>query len=279
VRLQVTSTLQAVNAVSGTLAFPTDKLQVTSVSKSGSILTIWVQDPSFSNSQGTVDFEGVVPNPGFKGSSGTAVTVTFKVVGTGTANIRYSSGSILANDGYGTNILNTLVPASFTLTPKAAAPAVTQPEPEPNPGLISNPAPEEAPVTVTKEEPKKTLSFELPSFDAVAGWVMKLLSLVIPLFALLFLLTHTWHKGVSNVRDARRNLRKDLHTLDRLVEKSFDIIKEDISDSINMLERARVKRKLTPEEDAIIHRLRQNLVDAERIIHKEVIHAEKDIGD
>jgi ABC-type phosphate transport system auxiliary subunit len=84
---------------------------------------------------------------------------------------------------------------------------------------------------------------------------------------------------VGNIQKLRRDLRKDLHGIDRLVEKSFDILKEDISESINILERARMKRKLTAEEDAIIHRLRQNLVDAEKVIHREVLNAEKDIGD
>src|SRR6185369_11545317 len=61
----VSSLAQAVNAVSGEIGFPTDKLQVISVTKTGSILTLWVQEPSFSNAQGIVSFEGVVPNPGF----------------------------------------------------------------------------------------------------------------------------------------------------------------------------------------------------------------------
>src|SRR4051812_20692477 len=62
VSVYVTSTAQSVNAVSGTLSFPTDKLQVVSISKASSILTLWVSEPSFSNVAGSVSFEGVVPN-------------------------------------------------------------------------------------------------------------------------------------------------------------------------------------------------------------------------
>ncbi len=135
----VSSLAQSVNAVSGTVSFPTDKLQVVSVSKAGSILTLWVQDPSFSNAQGTVSFEGVVPNPGFTGSAGNIVTISFRVVGQGTAQLKWSSGSVLANDGQGTNILKNLGTATFTLGSSqvpAAAPAPTaaaSDEPETDP--------------------------------------------------------------------------------------------------------------------------------------------------
>lgn len=115
VRVLVSSTGQSINAVSGTLSFPQDKLQVVSISKSDSILTLWVQEPSFSNTQGTVSFEGVVPNPGFTGASGRVLTINFKVVAQGEASVKFSSGSVLANDGNGTNILRTIGTASFSL--------------------------------------------------------------------------------------------------------------------------------------------------------------------
>jgi hypothetical protein len=115
VRVFVSSTAQAINAVSGTLSFPTDKLQVISVSKADSILTLWVQDPTFSNTQGNVSFEGVVPNPGFIGSSGRIITVNFKTVGQGDALVKFSSGAVLANDGNGTNILKNIGSAAFSI--------------------------------------------------------------------------------------------------------------------------------------------------------------------
>lgn len=97
---------QAMNAASGVISFPWDKLEVVSLSKTGSILSLWIQEPSFSNSAGTVSFEGVVPNPGYTGASGKILTITFKAKSVGTANLSFSSGSVLANDGTGTNILN-----------------------------------------------------------------------------------------------------------------------------------------------------------------------------
>src|SRR6185437_10582053 len=67
-RIYVTSTDQALNAVSANMRFSQNLLEVTSVSK-GSVLTLWVQEPAFSNTDGTLSFSGVVPNPGYLGAA------------------------------------------------------------------------------------------------------------------------------------------------------------------------------------------------------------------
>jgi len=115
VSVYVASADQAMNAASGMITFPPDKLQVASLSKTGSIFSLWVQEPSFSNAAGTVDFEGIVLNPGFTGASGKILSVMFRVRAVGIAPISFSSGSVLANDGKGTNILTGLGTANFTL--------------------------------------------------------------------------------------------------------------------------------------------------------------------
>lgn len=115
VRVLASSPSESINAVSGTISFPKDKLQVLSVSKTGSAMSLWVQDPSFSNSAGTVDFAGVILNPGFMGDSATVVTVNFRALVQGQADMSISNGSLLANDGAGTNILKTVGTASYKL--------------------------------------------------------------------------------------------------------------------------------------------------------------------
>jgi len=115
---------KVMNASSGTITFSPNILEVVSVTKSGSIFSLWVQEPTFSNASGTINFEGVVLNPGFSGNSGKLLTVTFKPKTTGTAQVKFSSGSILANDGLGTNIASTLSTANYTI----AASAVPTPE-------------------------------------------------------------------------------------------------------------------------------------------------------
>lgn len=115
----------SLNAASGVVTFPTDKLEAVGISKTASIFNLWVQEPSFSNvgTQGNVRFEGIVLNPGFTGT-GKLIGVTFRVKSAGTADLAFSSGSVLANDGLGTNILSDMGNAEFSLSQSA----VTAPE-------------------------------------------------------------------------------------------------------------------------------------------------------
>ncbi len=115
VTVYVSSPQQALNAVSGIISFPADKLQVTGLSKSGSLISTWVEEPSFDNNSGTINFEGVIFNPGYQGREGKILTINFKTKSSGTASLVFSSGSILANDGQGTNIIDGLGSAQFVI--------------------------------------------------------------------------------------------------------------------------------------------------------------------
>lgn len=108
------------NAVSGVISFPANILQVVSIDKSGSIIDFWINNPSFSNAEGTVSFEGGSYNPGFSGSGGKVASVLFRAKATGSATISFLSSSILANDGRGTNILDKANPTTITVTAQAA---------------------------------------------------------------------------------------------------------------------------------------------------------------
>lgn len=534
VRVLVSSTAQSINAVSGILSFPQDKLQVVSISKADSILTLWVQEPSFSNTQGTVSFEGVVPNPGFTGSSGRVLTINFKVVAQGEAPIKFSSGSVLANDGNGTNILRNIGTASFSLggspVPSATDASTNDsssrdPRSPGAPNITSNDFPDSkiwyakdsgafvwklsddvtatrlllgkiasaeptvaydpaiaskqlddiddglwylhvqlknsygwgsvahypfrvdmtAPDTFTIRElvradttdPRGRFSFQatdgtsginhysiqidggdsedwrddgsgvyvaspLPpgshtlvaraydeagnyavasvdwKIDAISaphittytenvtsesplrvsgtavvnakvhlflargdgepievvtksdssgefsavfendlvrgtyrlwgiaedkrgarsepsaekmvtvktGWirsiatsVMSTLAIAIPIVALIFGFVFVVLYGLHKIRMIRRRVRKELHDVENLMDKAFMLLKEDVEDSIHLLERAKNRRKLTQEEDAIIERFRQNIADAEKVIKKEIRDVERKIGD
>ena len=112
----VSSPDRALNAVSGVIAFPADKLSVTSVSKLNSILTLWIQDPTFSNQDGTVNFSGVIPNPGWTGLRGQIITIQFRALKPGAATVEFSSSAVLANDGNGTNILTAATPGAVSVT-------------------------------------------------------------------------------------------------------------------------------------------------------------------
>ncbi len=107
----VSSNKDNINAASGLINFPADVLSVSSISKTGSFINLWAEEPSYSNTAGTVSFEGVALNPGFSGSTGKVITITFKAKDAGNVNLLMKSGSVLANDGNATNVLGTLAGA------------------------------------------------------------------------------------------------------------------------------------------------------------------------
>jgi len=92
------------NSSEATLSFPASKLQVISLSKSGSLFSVWAEEPSYSNSSGTIRFAGGRTSA-FHGT-GTALTVRFKALASGDAPVTLADGSVLASDGQGTDILS-----------------------------------------------------------------------------------------------------------------------------------------------------------------------------
>ncbi len=120
---------QAINAVQADILFPADKLQVVNPVASTSFISLWVTAPTYSNTDGTLHFQGGLPTPGIKTSGGVVSTVTFRIKAAGKAAIRYAPTSrVLLNDGAGTNILTSSGSAEFTLKiPPPAGPIVTSP--------------------------------------------------------------------------------------------------------------------------------------------------------
>ncbi len=106
---------QAINNSGAVINFPANLLEVVSVSKSGSIFSLWVEEPVFSNSAGTISFDGGLPTPGFNGTAGKIVNIVFRIRNPGVASLVFSSGAVRANDGYGTDILQTKAQAQFNL--------------------------------------------------------------------------------------------------------------------------------------------------------------------
>lgn len=120
---------QSINAVQADVLFPADKLQVVNPVASTSFISLWVTAPTYSNTDGTIHFQGGLPTPGIKTSGGVISTVSFRVKAAGKATIRFASTSrVLLNDGAGTNILTSSGSAEYTLKiPPPAGPIVSSP--------------------------------------------------------------------------------------------------------------------------------------------------------
>lgn len=118
VNLVVNSPDQAMNTVGGNIIFDPKKLQLIGVTTGGSIVNLWVTDPSGVSpamTSGTISFLGGVTAPGFIGNQGQVLSVSFKVIGSGQTSIGVTDPQVLANDGLGTDLLSTAVPSQLTL--------------------------------------------------------------------------------------------------------------------------------------------------------------------
>lgn len=113
----------SINNVESQIIFPTDMLEVVSVSKSSSIFSIWIEDPKFSNSTGSINLNGGIPNPGYVGTSGEVVNIIFRTKKSGTATLNFSDSSVRANDGKGTNVLTSKGSAQINITPSTNVPS------------------------------------------------------------------------------------------------------------------------------------------------------------
>lgn len=107
VDLVVNNNIDAINAASALITYPVDTLSIVSVSKTGSFISLWAEEPTFSNEKGTLTLEGVALNPGFNKTTGKILSITFKALQEGNVSVAVKSGQVLANDGNATDVLKT----------------------------------------------------------------------------------------------------------------------------------------------------------------------------
>ncbi len=120
-RVVVNSAGKSINAAEGTIKFNPQEVTVVSVDRSNSIFSLWVTEPSFSNSAGTVTFSGGLPT-GYTGSSGTVFNITFRTTNASTARVTLTGGAVLANDGMGTNVLSSMNGGTYTIQAPSTSP-------------------------------------------------------------------------------------------------------------------------------------------------------------
>jgi len=112
VKIIATSNDIQFNAVSSSILFPSSIFEIESISKTNSVLDFWVTEPVFSKNFNTVKFEGISLG-GFKGFTGTVITIALRAIKVGSGEVTFQNGHILANDGQGTDITGNLTGASF----------------------------------------------------------------------------------------------------------------------------------------------------------------------
>lgn len=153
---------KSVNAADGQLSFNPRELSVVGVSRGASIFNLWTEEPTFSNAAGTISFGGGSPS-GYKGAAGTIISVTFKPLAAGTPKVTFKSGSVLAADGMGTNVLTSMNGGTFTIAAKGETPAPEYIPPANTPAapkIISETHPD---TSVWYKEKNATLSWTVPA--------------------------------------------------------------------------------------------------------------------
>lgn len=132
VNLKINSEEASLNAAQTIIHFPPGNLEVSSVDKEGSIFNFWLEDPSFSNTEGTISLAGGTPN-GVSGGSLQVLKITFTAKGSGSGTISLTDAAIAASDGSGTNILSKLIDSAFTVTTVRETAPIAKPATEPVP--------------------------------------------------------------------------------------------------------------------------------------------------
>jgi hypothetical protein len=272
---------QPASAFSANIHFPPDKLQVVALAKGESIISIWVQEPSYANDTGTIRFEGLIPNPGYTGAGGKLLTITFEAVGDAPVELTFADGVILANDGYGTDITAGLGAAAFTLVAADDTQLIddTAPQGDGQPVKVDQ-GPHRPAGTVEGIQTAIVSAFDGSSGESgQASWLdglmgtgpvtlftqllqiailclLALLILAALIATCLYILRFSHHQARTAIRglsdQKARRIRTVLSRLDR-----------DIHHNLRRLEKVSRTRDLPPEIDKTILSVSRALVDLE----------------
>jgi hypothetical protein len=145
-----------INAGEASLNFPADLLEITGLSKNGSIFNLWTNEPTYSNDYGTISFGGGTLGSDYNGSSGTVLNINFRAKKEGRASVDFGEARVLAADGKGTNILSTMEGGIYSLEPEISEPEISEPKAQ----ILT------APVisSLTHSNPEKWYSNNSPKF-------------------------------------------------------------------------------------------------------------------
>jgi hypothetical protein len=250
VKVYVDTNGQPVNAVDANVQFSQDTLELTSVSKTGSIITNWISEISSSNSSGSVFMTGgILGNNGYVGTFGTVATLTFRFKTAGVGHVSFSSASVLANDGNGTELLNSKGIATYDILP--AVPGKTVPQ-----SIIKK-------SKIIEEGTKKIADLAnlsrdvifVPIFDPFPKYYYLISIILILLCIIISIYT------VLKVYKHKKVLHSKINEAQDLVNKSFDILEHDVANGNNVN----------------IAEIKKDLKGAEKVLLKEVNEINKNI--
>jgi uncharacterized protein YnzC (UPF0291/DUF896 family) len=117
---------------------------------------------------------------------------------------------------------------------------------------------------------KYTIVVQQPHWWKIGTLTANILSVIIPLLALIFFLAFglwfSWHKFMK----MRKRVRKEVGEAEDVLSQSFDALRKSVASRINTLEKTGKRRKLTAAETRLIRQLKKDLTAAEKSVRKEI---------
>lgn len=104
---------ESLNAIEGTLVFPTETLELQEIRDGNTAVNFWLKRPVAVG--GSVEFSGITPG-GFSQSKNLLFTLVFIAKRAGSGNVLVQNVQLLKNDGSGGTALATTKPFSFSIS-------------------------------------------------------------------------------------------------------------------------------------------------------------------
>ena len=121
VDLMLNATGEDINAIEGSVVFPSDMLALDEVRDGNSIIQLWLQRPH--GDAGKIVFSGIAPG-GYKGEKGLVFSLMFLARREGIGRIYIDEARALRNDGKGTAVPLLMSDFSFSIIRHSAAQSV-----------------------------------------------------------------------------------------------------------------------------------------------------------
>ncbi len=116
VETRISSPDKSINAVEGSLLFDNNGLEVKELSTGGSLFSLWLEQPVFSNEEGRISFVGGVPG-GFQGKEAEILKIIFFAKNEGKAKLDFRDDiSVFLNDGQGTQMGPWVEPLTLSIS-------------------------------------------------------------------------------------------------------------------------------------------------------------------
>lgn len=124
--------------------------------------------------------------------------------------------------------------------------------------------------TVKATSDKLSILVEKPLLLTLGSYTIALMKVLIPAVGLvvffLLIILYGWLKFFT----LYRRIKKESVEAEKIVDKSFELLKKDLENHLLKLNKAKAKRKLTAEESSFLRSFGKDLEEAEQIIKKEV---------